>query len=183
MKFVSLGMKKANLTFIPPLYAKYINLVPEDMQLVSGLISSKNSLYALRDDILENKNLKYFSNKWTIKDVLQHNIDNERIQTYRALVLSRGDVNDLPGYNRELYAKYAHAEDRDTQALMKEFIIVRASTISLFESFSDDMLLRTGLCSGIKVSVASLGFLIIGHTIRHSNILTKRYFNTPKKTG
>lgn len=176
-------MKKSDLPFIPPFYYKYINLVPDNMELISGLVSTRNNLYALREHFTGDESLSYFRNKWTVKDVLQHNIDNERIQAYRALALSRGEINTLPGYNRELYAKYAYASKREVDHLIKEFVLVRNSTIALFESFSESMLLKQGLCSGAKLSVAALGFLTIGNTIRHSNIITQYFLKPQSKSS
>ncbi len=176
-------MKKRDLPFIPPFYTKYINLVPDDMELISGLITSKNNLYALRAHFSGDESLSYFRNKWTIKDALQHNIDNERIQAYRALAFSRGEINALPGYNRELYAKYAYASNRSVEDLLKEFVLVRNSTIALFESFSENMLLKQGTCSGTKLSVAALGFLTIGNTIRHTKIITQYFLKLHNKSS
>ncbi|GAB1858126.1 hypothetical protein MHTCC0001_29630 [Flavobacteriaceae bacterium MHTCC 0001] len=176
-------MKKSDLKFIPKFYDKYINCVPDEMQLITGLRSTKNYFYTQKDHFITHQNTCLSKNNWTPKDILQHIIDNERIQSYRALAFSRNDVNHLSGFNQELYAKFAKANHRNIQDLLKEFIAQRNSTINLFKSFTNNMLNKEGLCSGIKVNVAALGFLIIGHTLRYSNILNELYFNAQSKSS
>lgn len=117
----------------------------------------------------------YAEGKWTIAEVLCHIIDTERIFQYRALRFSRNDTNALQGFEQDDYILYANADVRSKASLLEEYIAVRKSSLTLFSSFNDEQLQRTGTASNIQWSVAGLGFAISGHQEHHKKIIEERY--------
>jgi hypothetical protein len=169
-------MKKSAIYPLPEYYHSYIDRV-EDIQLIDAL--KKYHIGYLQS---EYKNLKklgeisYAHGKWTVKDVLQHVVDTERIMSCRAMRIGRNDKTPLPGFDQDLLAASAHASNRTVGEILREFELVRETTIILFKNFDDEMLLRKGNCSNIDISALALGFVIVGHAIHHLNIISERYF-------
>lgn len=118
---------------------------------------------------------RYAEGKWTIKDIIQHVIDTERIFAYRALRISRNDTTPLPGFEENDYVENTKANERGIQDLLAEFSAVRYSTLFLFKSFSEEQLKRMGTASGTAISVRAIGFIIIGHQKHHQHIFQERY--------
>jgi uncharacterized damage-inducible protein DinB len=118
---------------------------------------------------------RYAEGKWTIKDIIQHVIDTERIFAYRALRISRNDTTPLPGFEENDYVENTKANKRGIQDLLAEFSAVRYATLFLFKSFSEEQLKRMGTASGTAISVRAIGFIIIGHQKHHQNIFQERY--------
>lgn len=118
---------------------------------------------------------RYAEGKWTIKDIIQHVIDTERIFAYRALRISRNDITPLPGFEENDYVENTKANERGIQDLLAEFSAVRYSTLFLFKSFSEEQLKRMGTASGTAISVRAIGFIIIGHQKHHQHIFQERY--------
>lgn len=118
---------------------------------------------------------RYAPGKWSIKDVLQHCIDVERVMAYRALRFARKDTTPLPGFEEDDYAKETTAEKRSVKDLAAELGSVHDSTMRLFRSFSKDMLLRQGTANGQPCSVRALGWIIAGHYVHHVSIINERY--------
>lgn len=118
---------------------------------------------------------RYVEGKWTIKDIIQHVIDTERIFAYRALRISRNDTTPLPGFEENDYVENTKANERGIQDLLAEFSAVRYATLFLFKSFSEEQLKRMGTASGTAISVRAIGFIIIGHQKHHQNIFQERY--------
>jgi len=166
---------KSDINPMPEYFEKYIQLVTEDYLGVAF----KNSLTAIETiDINHFQKIGgnvYAPGKWTIKDILQHLIDSERVFSYRAMRFAREDSTALPGYDENLYAKTADASSRNLESIISEFELVRASTMYLFESFSTRALLRIGTCNEKQISVLGLGFTIIGHQIHHFNVIKDKY--------
>lgn len=163
---------------MPEFFDRYINLADSDKPLLEQLEASKNIFEIIKTDLLEFQEYQYESGKWTPKELLQHCIDTERVQAYRALAFARGDQNVMPGFDENEYAKNSKGNERTIEDLLQEFVEVRKASISLFKSFSDEMLLKEGV-SFMKISVLALGFVIVGHPIHHIEVLKTRYF--PKK--
>jgi len=158
-----------------PYYKAYIDKA-EGLTLLDGLNSSGEDVHKLLEGISEEKAThRYAEGKWSIKELVQHIIDVERIFAYRALRISRGDVTALAGFDQDDYIAAAHADERSFNDLIEEYKAVRSSTAALFKSFSSQQLKHIGTASGSKVSVRALGFIIIGHEIHHCNILQERY--------
>jgi uncharacterized damage-inducible protein DinB len=118
---------------------------------------------------------RYAEGKWTIKDIIQHVIDTERIFAYRALRISRNDITPLPGFEENDYVENTKANERGIQDLLAEFSAVRYATLFLFKSFSEEQLKRIGTASGTAISVRAIGFIIIGHQKHHQNVFQERY--------
>ncbi|MBK6777471.1 MAG: DinB family protein [Flavobacteriales bacterium] len=118
---------------------------------------------------------RYAEGKWTIKDILQHLIDSERVFAYRAMRFARQDGTELPGFDENEYVASSSTERRSVADLLEEHDIVRSSTEKLFESFSPDMLLRQGTANGQNVSVRALGWIIAGHAVHHAGVIRERY--------
>jgi hypothetical protein len=117
----------------------------------------------------------YSPGKWTIRQLLQHTIDTERIFSYRALCISRGEKKSLPGFDENAFAEVAEASNRHLTDLKEEMLCVRQSSVLLFQSFTDDMLRTSGLVNNNPVTVLAIGFMIIGHWRHHAGILRERY--------
>lgn len=171
-------MNKSNIITMPFFYDRYIDLIADEVEVVEGLVASTGVLMSLKDSILQVKDYSYQEGKWTPKDILQHIIDTERIMSYRALALARGEKQILLGFDEDEYSKTTIANTRTVEDLLEEFSVVRASTISLFKSFNDDMFLKPGICSGIDVSPLVFGFVCIGHAMHHVNVLKEKYFKS-----
>lgn len=118
---------------------------------------------------------RYAEGKWTIKDIIQHIIDSERIFGYRALRISRNDKTALPGFEENNYVENTDANSRSIQDLLAEFSAVRHSNLFLFKSFSEEQLKRVGTASNTAISVRAIAFIIIGHQKHHQRIFQERY--------
>ncbi len=144
--------------------------------LVEGLTINLDQTNQLFKSIPYDKHeFRYADGKWTIKELLQHIIDSERILTYRALRFSRNDLTELPGYDHNDYVPESNANKRDYKELITEFNSVRESSIFLFKSFEEDILKRTGFANKNSMSVRSLGFIITGHCNHHCQVIRESY--------
>jgi DinB superfamily len=169
-------MKRSDINPMPVYFDRYINLVA-DIDLVAAIQQSLNDIgrfpldkwTALGDRV-------YAPGKWTIKDMLQHIIDTERIFTYRALRFARNDSTVLPGFEEDDFANAAQATARPLEDLLAELTTMRQSSLQLFGSFTDEMLQRTGKAFKSDISVLALGFTLVGHQIHHLNVLAERYY-------
>lgn len=167
---------KAAIVTMPEFFDRYITTVPED-NLLSALNHSLEEWLRFDWDILKKIGDKvYTPGKWTIKDLLQHINDNERIQSYRALCFARNDKTRLPGYDEDQYVIYAEAGKRSLEDLKEEFILLRKSAINMYLGFNDVQLQRVGICFDKEISVLALGFVLVGHQLHHLKIIRERYF-------
>src|SRR5690554_3205723 len=156
-------------------YVNYIKLAGEK-DLISGLISSFKDTLSFFESIPKDKlEYSYQEGKWTVKDILQHIIDTERIFAYRALRFARQDQTVLPGFEENQYAIRAHANRRTKEELLEEYQTVRQATICLFKSFSKEMFMQIGEASGANMSVRAVGFVTIGHEKHHCRVIKSRY--------
>ena len=168
-------MTRPDLQSVPTFYKRYVEHVKE-MDLIEALkFSSAETLQLIRS-IPENQGeYRYAEGKWSIKEVLNHMLDVERIMSYRALRFARNDKTDLPGFEENDYAPEANAHSRTIIQLTDEIKRLRATTIDLFTSFTADMLTREGTANKNKLSVLTLGYVISGHESHHRQILKERY--------
>ncbi|MDO6802620.1 DinB family protein [Wenyingzhuangia sp. 1_MG-2023] len=169
-------MKISDLKNMPEFYDRYINLAPENLSVIDGLIQTSIVLEEIRNELIQHQDYQYEPNKWTPKEMVQHIIDNERIMSYRALALARGEQKNLPGYEHNEYVVNSFANRRSMNSLLEEFAVVRKSTVLLFHSLEKETLLNSGLCSEIAMTPLALGLVCIGHVEHHINILKERYF-------
>lgn len=160
---------------IHPLHARYLKF-DSDKPLIEALanqavpfsIDDYAGLEQLGDRV-------YKKGKWTVRDILQHLIDTERILSYRALTIARNEQAALPGFDETAYAAHTLAGQRSINGLLQELALVRRSTILLFKNFDEAMMNRIGLCNNIPVSVLVLGYVIAGHYCHHLAVLRERY--------
>jgi uncharacterized damage-inducible protein DinB len=153
----------------------YINAL-EDVELFEELeISLHHFIKFVQNIPMDKFDYSYAEGKWTIKEIIQHIIDTERIFAYRALRISRNDKTPLPGFDENDYVENTDAKRRSIQDLLSEFSAVRHSNLLMFKSFSDEQLKRIGISSGHEISVRALGFLIIGHLKHHQKVFAERY--------
>ena len=158
-------------------YRNYISLVEEN-DLFSALENAVDRSLTFWSDLTEEQgNYRYAEGKWSIKELLQHIIDTERIFSYRALAFARGEQTALPGYDENQYADNCMADSRSLQEMIDELVLVRKSTIALFKSFDESVLDNLGNASGSNLSVIAAGFIIVGHEIHHMNVVKERYLN------
>lgn len=156
-------------------YAPYVATL-DNVNLIDELEISVHRLIRFVQQIpMDKYDYRYAPGKWTIKDILQHLIDSERVFSYRALRFARHDQTPLPGFEENDYADVAQGHLRSIQQLLTELAVVRQSTISLFKSLPNDVMLHIGVASGRPMSVRALGFIVIGHQNHHQKIFTERY--------
>jgi hypothetical protein len=159
----------------PAFYHRYVEQAEGRDMLEAMTIASVKLHTLLMDAPAELGDHRYAPGKWTVKDVLQHVIDGERIFGYRALRFARGDQQELPGYDEDAYAPAAHAERRTLAELLREHDVVREASLLLFRSFSPEMLQRGGIANGRPNTVRAIGWTIPGHAEHHTRILAERY--------
>jgi hypothetical protein len=153
----------------------YINAV-DNVELVEELeICLHDFIKFVQNIPMDKFDYRYEAKKWTIKDIIQHIIDAERIFAYRALRISRNDTTPLPGFDENEYVIQTNANSRSIQTLLTEFSAVRYASLLLFKSFSDAQLLLIGNASNSNVSVRAMGFIIIGHQKHHQKVFEERY--------
>lgn len=159
----------------PAYFDSYIKLV-KDENVFRFMESQILSMQAFLSEIPEDKeDYTYAEGKWTLKEVLGHVIDTERIMACRALRFARNDSTDLPGFDEKTYVKYADFNKRTVYELAHEFGLVRESNLALFRSFSEEALLRTGTADSKQISVRALIYVIAGHSMHHLNVIRSRY--------
>ena len=165
-----------------PIYAEmYMKLVNKDGSLIEQLKSSLKRTKTLINN-LSNKELdyRYEKNKWSIKEVLVHIIDDERIYGYRALSFARNDKTNLPGFEQDDYNANSDTSGRTIENIMDEYESLRLSTIALFKGFSDKALKRLGIANGNQASVRALGYHILGHELHHIKVINNLYLKESK---
>jgi uncharacterized damage-inducible protein DinB len=157
----------------------YVDLTPDDGPILTFLERNAEILTNLYRSLPEERLLyRYAPGKWTMKEILNHLIDDERIYAYRALRFARNDRAELPGFDQDLYAKESQANEREIEDMLEEYADVRRSSIALFNAFSDEMLLRQGTADGHSVTVRGLIYHLAGHEQRHLNIIRERYLKS-----
>ena len=158
-----------------PYFKTYLDQL-EEVPLIEALAngaSETNQLFrSLPEHIHE---YRYDENKWTPKEILLHLIDAERAFYYRALFIARSDNANLEGFDENTFAKNSNANERNISDLLREYNSVRAATINLFESFSEETLKRVGKANNNTFSVRVAGFLACGHEIHHQKVIRELY--------
>lgn len=156
---------------------RYLDLIPTENWLEEMKKTGEKtvSLYSFLAE--DQSNFAYAEGKWTLKELLQHLIDAERIFAYRALRFARNDQTELAGWDEETYAKHYFSSERSLQSLIDEFETVRKSSSLFFENLNVIQLSETGVANGNEISVENIGKLIVGHNIHHLNIIEERYLS------
>lgn len=171
-------MNKTDITVMPEYFDRYINLA-DNVSIVECL---QISLEELREAPLDRwqalKNKTYATGKWTIKDILQHLIDTERVFVYRITAIARGDKQTMIPYDHDQFGMKADANRRELNHLMEELLLLRSSTIKLFESFTKEMLQQQGHgADGVIYGPLALGFMLAGHQRWHFKVLEEKYYH------
>ncbi len=158
-----------------PYYQRYVSLVP-DGDVLEALESQIGSLGALLDGVDDSKaGYRYEPGKWSIRELIGHVSDTERIFSYRALRFARNDSTPLPGYEQDDFVRAASFDTIPLVRLTEELSTVRQGTILLFRHMQPEAWTRSGVASGGDVSVRALAWMIAGHGIYHEEILRTRY--------
>jgi hypothetical protein len=159
-----------------PYYGKYISLVQGNdiVAILEAQRLQSIQLFAARSE--RDGNFRYAPRKWTVKEVLGHVNDAERIFAYRALRIARGDKTPLAGFDQEPYVSVAAFTERPLADLAEEFAHVRSATLALFRHLKEEAWIRRGTASDNEVSVRALAFIIAGHELHHRCILDEHYF-------
>jgi hypothetical protein len=158
-----------------PAYARYISLVPGSNLAATLETQLAHSLPMLHQISSEKSLHRYAPGKWSIKEVLGHIIDGERIFTYRALRFARNDQTPLPGFDQDPYVAAANFDTRNWSELIEEFEHVRRSTVLFFRGLGPEAMLRSGTASQAPITVRALGYVVAGHELHHMQILRERY--------
>jgi hypothetical protein len=158
-----------------PFYKNYIKALG-NVNLFEVLNSSLEEILKTLKNLPEEKlSFRYDNDKWTIKELLQHIIDAERVLSYRALRFSRNDPSDLQGFDEDWYVGNSNSNERNLEDLLEEFTYLRKASISLFNSFTSEMMPMLGTANESIMSVRALGFIIVGHQMHHLKIIKEKY--------
>lgn len=161
-----------------PYTSAYIDLMPNDGLV---LIHLRENMQRVKDLFLAQSEEKLTTpcapGEWTMKEILSHVTDTERIFAYRALRIARNDPTPLPAFDQDIYAQYSGANARSTEDLLEEFTAVRLATLALFNSFDDEAWQRTGTASEHTLSVRAAAYIIAGHELHHVNSIKENYLS------
>jgi uncharacterized damage-inducible protein DinB len=158
-----------------PYYHKYISLVP-DGDLVETLRSQMIRTQSLLREIPESREShRYAPEKWSIREVVGHMADVERVMTYRALRIARADTTPLPGFDENAYVPAGNFEARSLASLAHELDEVRRATVAFVETLEPDAAARRGTANNNEISARALAYIIAGHERHHVGILKERY--------
>lgn len=158
-----------------PYYGRYINAVP-DGDVLALLERQIGETLALLRTIPEARGShRYAPGKWSIKEVLGHMADTERVFAYRALRFARGDRTPLPGFEQNDWVPFSNADARPLGELAEELRLVRGATVALFRGLDDAALARRGTASGVEFTTRALAWIIAGHERHHLRVLGERY--------
>ena len=158
-----------------PFYNGYISLIG-DGDIIEVLEEQrKTSKKFLKSFTEKQGNYSYADGKWTVKEVLGHVIDTEKIMAYRALAIARGEKQSLPGFEQDEYVAESNFNNRSLDDLINEFLTARESNIILFKSFDEEIFNRRGIASESEVTVLALIYIIAGHEKHHMKILSEKY--------
>ena len=154
---------------------RYLDLIPSENWLEElKLVGEKTvSLYSYLTE--EQSKFAYAEGKWTLKEVLLHLSDTERVFQYRILAIARGEKSELPGFDEENYAANSFANERGLESLLEEYQLVRNSSLILLETLNLKALNNIGTANGNQISVETICKLIVGHNIHHLNVVEERY--------
>jgi len=168
---------RPDLTRVPEFYHNYISQVPED-DLMTAFKNQTPVFVDFVKNIPPDKiDFAYAEGKWTIKEMLQHIIDAERVFAYRALRFARKDPTPLPGFDEKIFAKNSRADKRSWDDLIEEFKAVRKSTEWLYTSFDEEQLNASGVSNNASNYVLAFGYISIGHSLHHVRVLKERYLS------
>jgi hypothetical protein len=175
LKQKNMSIQKPILEKFSAYFRNYINLVKEDDLILALRLNLKDTTNTFEKFVGDKENFAYSEVKWTVKEVLSHIIDVERVFAYRALRFSRQDATELSGYDDDLYVANSNAQGRSLKEMLREFVLLRESTIYMFSYFNENMLDFEGKANQNVFTARALGFMIVGHTKHHSSVVHERY--------
>jgi len=157
-------------------YADYVSEVPVDASVTDFLHEQQGSTDSFLAALGEEQGaLRYAPDKWSIRQLVGHIIDGERMFAFRALTFARADATELPGFDEQIYALTNRADERTLASLAAELHDVRAANLALFDNLNDEESRRTGVANGGAVSVRALAAIIGGHQQHHLDVIRERY--------
>ncbi|AZK46929.1 DinB family protein [Paenibacillus lentus] len=159
----------------PQHFEEYIRDVPESQLLSILELQPEEVMLKLGTLSEEAGNYKYAAGKWSLKEVLGHVTDTERVMSYRLLRIARGDKTPLPGFSEELFVSYANFDRLSILQLLKDFSTVRGATLALIRQLDDEAWQRTGTACDELISCRALAFIIAGHAKHHFKMIRERY--------
>ena len=159
-----------------PYYERYIALVPGDNVIVALETQRLHMVQVLSARSEREGNFRYGPEKWSVKEVVGHLADSERVFAYRAMRIARGDRTPLSGFGQDDYVRSGGFGERRLTDLAEEFAAVRSGSIALFRSLNEPAWSRRGVANNNEVSVRALAFITAGHELHHQRILEERYF-------
>lgn len=158
-----------------PYYFRYIDLVT-DGNILQVLRSQMEEALSLFSGISEEKSLhRYEPEKWSIRELLSHVNDAERVFTYRAICFARGDHGPLPSFDQNAWAPQAHADDHPWASHVEDFQAIRLATLTLMRNFSAEAWMRRGVASDNSFTVRALAFIVAGHVEHHLSVMKEKY--------
>jgi len=166
---------------VPNPYQNYVNKAGDDNLIKALNLSTKRFRKVMKSIPKKKIDYAYAEGKWTIKQLLQHVIDAERVFVLRSLWFTRRDPSPQPGFEENIWAENAVVTNRKWKNMIDEFLSLRAANEFFFDSLSEDELARTGTASGNTVSTIAFGFVSAGHLQHHLDILEERYLAKPAK--
>ena len=159
-----------------PYYQVYLDQLDANLDLLQGYQDGKTTMVEFMLNLPEDKrDYAYAEGKWTVKEVIQHTIDTERMFMYRCLRIARGDKTPMAGFNQDDYIAPSNANNKSMEDLIQEYKSTRDFAMNILHSFRAQDLLQVGVASGDTVSAGALAFIVLGHELWHKKVLEERY--------
>ena len=168
-------MARPDLSHVPEFYHNYINQAPENDLMEAFRNGTRDFINFFETIPAHKRDYRYADGKWSIKEVLQHIIDGERVFSYRAMCFARKDATPLPGFDENEYTLNSKSDKREWNDLLEEFKAVRKSSELLFASFDEEQLNASGLANNNSNYVLGIGFIMVGHSLYHMKVIKERY--------
>jgi hypothetical protein len=160
-----------------PYFEVYISRVPE-AEILTPLKNQPTELRQMLADVSDDLGtFRYEDGKWSLKELLSHVIDGERMFAYRVLRIARGDKTPIEGFDQDIYIESSHADERPFAELFDEFELLRRANLLLFQNLDDMDWGRSGTANGVSVSTRALAWIMVGHVRHHMAILRERYLS------
>ena len=170
-------MERPDKSEYDPYYERYISLITED-DPIAALAAQPTELQDMFTALPDEKGTyRYDDGKWSIKEVLGHLIDGERIFAYRVFRIARADETPIEGFEQDGYIENAHSNDRSFGGLLEEFNLLRRANLIFFDHLRDEQWRFVGVANNARISVRAIAFIMAGHVRHHTNILGERYLN------
>ena len=158
-----------------PYYQNYVSQAPEE-DILPAMRSQVDALDVLLDRVApDRETYRYAEGKWSIREIIGHLIDGERVFGYRVLCIARGETQNLPGFDQDQYMLSAPFDRIDLEDLLSEFRLVRLSNIAMLRTLDEAAWMRMGTANGSPVSVRALVYIMVGHVRHHMSVLRERY--------